>query len=69
MKTKSASLRINVATKLRFFYSHRRSADLMRLSGRALAAGKIAADVSGAIPAASALPLTIIKRSLSSSQL
>ena len=33
---------------------------MVRVSGKALAAGKIEANVSGAIPAASALPLTIV---------
>ena len=32
---------------------------MVKVSGKALAAGKIEANVSGAIPAASALPLTI----------
>ena len=33
---------------------------MMKVSGKALAAGKIEANVRGAIPAASALPLTIV---------
>ena len=33
---------------------------MVKVSGKALAAGKIEANVSGAIPAASALPLTSV---------
>ena len=38
------------------------------MSGKALAAGKIEANVRGAIPAASALPLTIVVSSPSQHQ-
>ena len=42
---------------------------MVKVSGKAVAAGKIEANVSGAIPTASALPLTIVVSSPSQSTL
>ena len=65
MKTKSASPRINVATKLRFFYSQPRMDGLTSESGKALAAEIAPFTLAAILPAASALSLTIKLRQAS----